>query len=289
MFKPGIFAALVTMYKEDGSVNYKEIKRLVRHLINSGIEGLYVCGSTGEAFLLSIEERKQILEAVIEENNGETTVVCHCASISTSQMVDLAKHAEKAGADAVSAVPPFYYKFSEAEIIGYYKALANATSLPVIVYNYTALSGVKFTMEMFDKIFALNSNICSIKHTSFNFYMLERLKKKNPNTVIFNGHDEVFTSGLIAGADGAIGSSFNAIPLVYLKIRERFLQGDIAGAQKAQSDANDFIDVLVKYGGIQVVKEFLSKSGFECNGTRSPFLPISNEGKEAVEKLFVDY
>ena len=217
MFKAGIYAALVTPYKKDGSVDYREAKKLVRHLIEQGIEGLYVCGSTGEAFLLSMEERKKLLEAVLEEKNGETTIACHCASISTDQMTELARHAEKAGADAVSAVPPFYYKFSEEEVIGYYAALANSVDLPVIVYNYTELSGVKFTMEMFDKLFALKSNLFSVKHTSFDFYMLERIKSKYPSTVIFNGHDEVWLSGLIAGADGAIGSTFNAIPKIYLK------------------------------------------------------------------------
>ena len=289
MFKAGIYAALVTPYTKEGLVDYKEAKKLVRHLIRQGIEGLYVCGSTGEAFLLNLDERKRLLEAVLEENNGETTVVCHCASISTDHMTELAKHAGDAGADAVSAVPPFYYKFSEDEIIGYYKALADAVELPVIVYNYTELSGVKFTMEMFDKLFALKSNLFSVKHTSFDFYMLERIKSKYPNTVIFNGHDEVWLSGLIAGADGAIGSSFNAIPKIYLKVRECYKKGDIVGAQKAQKDANDFIDTLIKYGGIQVVKEFVSYYGLECNGTRSPFLPISKEGKEAVGKLFDQY
>ena len=289
MFKAGVYAALVTPYAKDGSVDYKEAKKIVHHLIGQGIEGLYVCGSTGEAFLLSLEERMKLLDAVLEENNGETTIVSHCASISTEHMTQLAKHAGQAGADAVSAVPPFYYKFSEDEIIGYYRALADAVDLPVIVYNITQYSGVKFSVELFDKLFALKSNICSVKHTSFDLYMLERLKHKYPNSVIFNGHDEVWLSGLIAGADGAIGSTFNAIPKVYLKIRECYQKGNIADAQKAQNDANDFIDVFIKYGVIQVAKEFLTHCGLECNGIRPPFLPISEEGKEMVGKMFLQY
>ena len=289
MFKAGIYAALATPYTKDGAVDYKEAKRLVRHLINQGIEGFYACGSTGEAFLLSLDERKKFLEAVVEENNGEKTVICHCASISTDQMTEIAKHARQTGADAVSAVPPFYYKFNADEIVSYYLALADSVDLPVIVYNYKELSGFQFTVELFDRLFAARKNIFSIKHTSFDLYMLERLKKKYPDSIIFNGHDEVWLSGLIAGADGAIGSTFNAIPKMYLTIRECYQKGDIKGAQNAQHDVNDFIDVLIKYGVIQVVKEFLQNYGINCNGTRKPFLPLSEEGKVQVKNLFDKY
>jgi N-acetylneuraminate lyase len=289
MFKTGFYAALVTPYTKDGLVDYKETKRIVRHLIKQGIEGLYVCGSTGEAFMLSPEERKRLLEAVIEENNGDTTVVCHCSAISTDQMTELARHAQKAGADAVSAIPPFYYKFNEDEILEHYLALADSVELPVIVYNYTELSGVHFSIELFEKMFNLRKNSFSIKHTSFDLYMLERLKNKYPNSVIFNGHDEICLSGLIAGADGAIGSTFNSIPKIFLKIRECYQKDDIKGAQHAQHDANDYVDICIKYGLIQVIKEFLSYYGLECNGTRRPFLPISTEGKAHVKEAFDKY
>ncbi|MFI3200407.1 MAG: N-acetylneuraminate lyase [Eubacteriales bacterium] len=289
MFKPGIYAALVTPYTVDGEVDYMELKKMTRHLINQGLEGMYVCGSTGEAFMLNLEERKKVLEAVIEENKGETTIVCHCGCISTKEMVELAKHAEQAGADAVSSVPPFYYKFTQEEIVTYYIDLANAVEVPVIVYNFPAFSGVSFTMEMFERLFSAKSNLCALKHTSFDFYTLERIKDKYPNVTIFNGHDEVSLSGLAIGADGAIGSTFNAIPKVYLKIRESVENKDMEGARKAQKDANDFIDVLLKYGGIQVIKEFMTHYGFNGNGTRKPFLPISEEGKVAVKSLYEYY
>lgn len=289
MFKTGIYTALVTPYDAAGEVDYNELKKMVRHMIGQGLEGMYVCGTTGEAFMLSLEERKKVLEAVVEENNGETTVVCHCGCISTDQMVDLAKHAERVGADAVSAIPPFYYKFTQDEIIAYYAALAKAVELPIIVYNFPAVSGVNFNMEMFDKIFSIKSNLCALKHTSFDFYMMERLKKRYPHVKIFNGHDEVCLAGVATGADGAIGSTFNAIPKVYFKIRECIQNQDMEGARKAQGDANDFIDVLVKYGVIQVVKEFMTHYGFNSYGTRKPFLPISEEGKVAVKELYDNY
>lgn len=109
----GLHAALVTPYTETGEVNYRELKKLVRRLIAEGIDGFYVGGSTAETFLLTESERKGILEAVLEENNGEKLVVSHVGAISTRQAVDFAQHAEAAGADAVSAISPFYYKFTQ--------------------------------------------------------------------------------------------------------------------------------------------------------------------------------
>ena len=114
----GIYAALVTPYTKDGAVNYDELQKLVRHLISQGIDGFYVGGSTAETFLLSSEERKKTLEAVVEANAGEKKVICHVGAISTNEAIDYAQHAEKAGANAVSAISPFYYKFSKSEIMG---------------------------------------------------------------------------------------------------------------------------------------------------------------------------
>ena len=112
----GIYAALVTPYTEDGAVNCREAKKLVRYLLAKGIDGFYVGGSTGEAFLLTQEERKLLLEAVLEENNGQAKVIAHVGQISTDLACDLARHASKAGAHGVSAISPFYYKFSFEEI-----------------------------------------------------------------------------------------------------------------------------------------------------------------------------
>lgn len=289
MLKQGIYAALVTPFTKTGEVDYCETKKLVRHLINQNIEGFYVCGSTGEAFILSMDERKRILETVLEENNGQKPVVCHCGTISTSDMTELSRHATCAGADAVSAIPPFYYKFSEAEIISHYRTLTESTQLPVIIYNFPEFSGVEFTMELFDKLLDLKETVVSIKHTSFDLYMLERLKTRYPDSIIFNGRDEILFSGLIAGADGAIGSTYNAIPKVALKVQECYRKKEIAGGRKAQSYLNDFIDMLNKYGTMQVVKEFLTYMDIQCNGVRSPFRQISEDGKNAVADFYRNY
>ena len=136
----GIYAALVTPYTSEGKVDYRELQKLVDYLICQGLEGFYVNGSTAEAFLLSEEERNSTIRAVVEANSGRAKVICHVGAISTEQAISFAKNAEKCGADAVSAISPFYYKFSEAEIVQYYQDIMSSTELPMFVYNFPNFS-----------------------------------------------------------------------------------------------------------------------------------------------------
>lgn len=287
MLYGGLIAALVTPYTKYGEVDYLQIKKIVRYLINEVIEGFYVCGSTGEAFLLSEKERKKILEAVIDENNGEKIVICHCGAISTEHMKSLALHANKAGASAVSSIPPFYYKFNTDEIIKYFIDLVDSAELPVIVYNFPEQTGFSITLDILSRMLKESPGIIGIKYTSYDLYQLERIKTKYPKLVVFNGHDEVYLSSLIIGVDGAIGSTFNAIPQVYRKIEENFAAGDFGKALEYQRFANDFIDLVLKIGVIQSVKEFLSFFGFDCNGARKPF-GLVNKNERNRLKLFYE-
>ena len=144
----GILAALVTPYTDDNKVDLPGVKKLVRYLMDRGIDGFYVCGTTGEAFLLTPDERKAILDAVLEESAGEKQVIAHVGNISTYFAIDMAKHAERAGADAVSAISPFYYQFSLDEIKGYYQDIMNSINTPLFIYNFPNASGFNLTPEV---------------------------------------------------------------------------------------------------------------------------------------------
>lgn len=148
----GIYAALVTPYTSEGKVDYRELQKLVDYLICQGLEGFYVNGSTAEAFLLSEEERNSTIRAVVEANSGRAKVICHVGAISTEHAISFAKNAEKCGADAVSAISPFYYKFSEAEIVQYYQDIMSSTELPMFVYNFPNFSGFSLTAEVLEKL-----------------------------------------------------------------------------------------------------------------------------------------
>jgi N-acetylneuraminate lyase len=282
----GLYAALITPFHENGEVNYEQIQNVVEFLIQKGIDGFYVCGSTGEAFLLTMEERKKILETVIAKNRGRVSVIAHVGNIGTDLSVELGKHAKAAGADAISSVTPFYYKFSEKEIINYYYALADRTQMPTIVYNFPSLTGFALSIKDVDEL-AKNPNIVGIKHTSLDLYALERFKKAHPRLTVFNGHDEVLLYGLIAGADGGIGSTYNFMPHKFRKLRQFVLQGKIKEAQNVQHEINDVIDYVSKYGAMRVAKEFLRDWGFDCGNCRAPFTPLTDAEKAELKTVFI--
>ncbi len=281
----GLFAALVTPYTEEKQVDYKQVKRLVRHLLDSGMDGFYVCGSTAEAFLLSMEERKGILEAVTEENNGQGTVIAHVGNIGVGLSAELARHAEKSGADAVSSISPFYYQFSQDEICAYYDELAGSTGLPMFIYNFPANSGFKLTNELLLKMLE-NPRIVGVKHTSSDFFQLERFKRLNRDLVVWNGYDEMLLCGLVAGADGGIGSTYNCMPGLYRGLLEAYQGKDLELASDYQRRVNNVIECMVGFGVFQSVKALLDYNGIRCNGCRSPFKALAGE---EVEKLLEVY
>lgn len=284
----GTYAALVTPYTAEGKVDLDTLQKLVRHLIDNGIDGFYVCGSTAEAFLLSNEERKDILKAVVEANNGERKVICHVGAISTDTAVDFAQHAESVGADAVSAISPFYYKFSEKEILGYYDEIMDSTSLPMFIYNFPNFSGFSLTEETLCKMKS-HKNLAGVKFTSTDMFLLERIKTNHPELVVWNGFDEMLAAGLIMGADGGIGSTYNCMPKLVHKIYDSFRAGDLAAAQDYQVQANHVIKAICKHGVFASVKAILELDGFQFHGCRKPFSPISDEGRKELKQVYERY
>ncbi|HRX58788.1 MAG TPA: N-acetylneuraminate lyase [Eubacteriales bacterium] len=282
----GIVAALVTPFSKDGGVNYGELKKLVRFLIGGGVDGFYVDGSSAETFLLTEKERKNILETVIEENNGEKFVICHVGSISTDAAVGFAKHAESAGADAISAISPFYYKFSKEEIIQYYKDIMQSSALPMFLYNFPAFSGFSLTEDVLDELKTCG-NLAGVKYTSSDYYLMERMKTKNPGLVLWNGFDEMLLAGLMMGADGGIGSTYNCMAPLIRNIFDSFRAGDIALAQSYQRRANAIIETMLRYGVFASVKTILGFQGLDLGGCRKPFAPMPPEGEKALRAVYV--
>ena len=284
----GIYAALVTPYTEDGGVNYNELQKLVQYRIGQGIDGFYVGGSTAETFLLSVDERKKILESVIAANGGAKKVICHVGTISTGQAIDLAEHAERTGADAVSAISPFYYKFSEQEIIGYYNDIMASTSLPMFIYNFPNFSGFSLTEDVLDSL-SENKNLIGVKFTSSDMFMLERIKAHHPDYIVWNGYDEMLAAGLIMGADGGIGSTYNCISPIARKIFDSYCAGDLEGMQRYQVIANNVIKAICTNGVFASVKALLEMDGFTFYGCRKPFSAISAKGELELRGVYEKY
>lgn len=280
----GIMPALVTPYEKNGTVSLSELRKLVRALLADGADGFYVCGSTGECFLLKDEERKAIVETVTEEVNGRVPVIAHVGAIWADQAADLAKHAASCGVTAVSSVPPFYYKFTYEEIVNYYKILSDATELPVVIYNFPAFSGVFINSQNIGQIMSC-CNVGGLKYTDHNLFELEKIRRKYPELTIMYGHDEVLLNALPIGISGAIGSTFNAMTPKYQRVMKAYEEGDLEEASKVQHEASSIVESLVKAGVFRGVKYLLRRKGIECNGCRSPFRDLSEEEKHMLDEI----
>ncbi len=205
----GVMAALLTPFDQQQALDKASLRRLVQFNIQQGIDGLYVGGSTGEAFVQSLSEREQVLEIVAEEAKGKIKLIAHVGCVSTAESQQLAASAKRYGFDAVSAVTPFYYPFSFEEHCDHYRAIIDsADGLPMVVYNIPALSGVKLTLDQINTLVTL-PGVGALKQTSGDLYQMEQIRREHPDLVLYNGYDEIFASGLLAGADGGIGSTYN--------------------------------------------------------------------------------
>ena len=281
----GIFTALLTPFDKDGGINEGELIKLIKFNLDMGVRGFYVCGSTGESFLLSKEERMKIMEIVKREAEG-STLIAHIGSLDERDACEMARHAKALGYDAISSVAPFYFKFSPAEIKGYYERLADAGELPMLVYHIPALSGVSLSQDSMSA-FLRDPRFLGIKYTSNDFFTLERLKAEYPDKLFFNGYDEMLLSGLAMGADGAIGSTYNFMADKFVKIYSLFAEGKLDEARKIQNEANKIITILCKIGVMQAEKEILCQLGFDFGCCRHPFLPVSDADKKLIAEEII--
>ena len=266
----GLFPALVTPYDGEGRVNTDAIGKLVEKLQKSGINGFYVGGSTGESYLLSMEERKCVLEAVKEAADPSMKVIANIGMLATEQSITLAKHAEKVGVTAISSVPPFYFSFTAEELYRYYEDLASAVDVPVLIYNIPAMSGVKFSTADLCRLLE-DKRICGLKHTSFDLFQMQRLIQLYPEKSIFIGHDELFLSAWAVGARAGIGSTYNIMPEKFIGIAQAFARDDQAEALRLQGEVNEMVEVLCEVGVFKGIKEILKMQGMDCGDCRKPF------------------
>ena len=283
----GIFTALLTPFDSNNKVNEKELEKLVKFNLDKGVKGFYVGGSTAEAFLLSTDERKQIMD-VVKSAAPDATLIAHIGSINEGEATELALHAKKLSYDVISSVAPFYYKFTFEEIKNYYFRLADAAELPMLVYHFPAFSGVNMGINEMGQ-FLKDDRFLGIKYTSNDFFTMEQCKSNFPEKIVYNGFDEMFLAGLSMGADGGVGSTYNFMADKFVKIKKLFEENKLAEAQEVQKQANHIITVLCKIGVMQAEKEVLNQLGFNFGVCRHPFGEPTSEQKELIAKEIIPY
>ncbi len=280
----GMYAALLTAFNKDGSINYEATGMLAERNIQKGLKGMYVAGSSGEAMMMSEEERVSLLEYVSRLNKGRVTLIAHVGSTSTDAAIRMAKRAAELGYDAVSAVAPYYYSFSGEAIRGYYTDILNATDLPMLIYNFPASGGFDGMLSLVSDMID-NKKLMGVKHTSVNLFELERFKHMKRPLTVFNGFDEMLIGGLSMGADGGIGSTYNFLQDDILAIYAAFKKGDLKKAMEVQEKVNRIIEAMIPFGVFAMEKAILTELGIPMGDCRKPFLPLSEAGKAKAKEI----
>ena len=271
----GVIPAMITLFDENENVDIQRTRDLVEFLIGKGVDGLYLTGSTGEGFLMDAQERMLVVETVIDQVKGRVPVIVHVGDIGTKKTIALAEHAYRAGADAISSVPPFYWKFSDEDIYNYYRDVAAATPLPMVVYN-VPLAGM-MGAELIKKIAQL-PNVQGMKFTGRDHDTMAHLKLAlGEDFIIYSGCDEMAFSGLAVGADGIIGSFYNVMPELFKDIYAAVQAGDLARGRKLQLLGTEIILECVKYDYIALMRNMLSWRGVDAGFSRRPFRNYKNE------------
>ena len=287
----GIFPAFYACYDENGEVSAERTKALVEFLIEKGVSGLYVGGSSGECIYLGVEERKKTLEAVMEAAKGRITIIAHVACNNTKDSCELARHAQTVGADAIAAIPPIYFRLPEKAIAKYWNDIsAAAPDMDFVIYNIPQLAGVSLTLSLLDEMLK-NPKVIGIKNSSMpvqDIQMFKRQAKINGrDIVVFNGPDEQFISGRVIGADAGIGGTYAVMPEVYVEMNKALAEGKLDKALELQNAANEVTYAMCSAQGnmYAVAKAVLKeRTGIDFGGVREPLLNLQIGDEEVVKK-----
>lgn len=280
----GVFCALNAIYDDNDNIDTEKIKQLVAIYKRLGVKGVYACGSTGEGFLLTNEERKQVAEAVKEAAGDDFTVIVHIGCASTKESIDLARHSESIGVDAVSAVPCVYYHLLEESVRLHWESIVEATSLPFIIYNIPQLTGFNLSPTLLGEL-AKNKKIIGVKNSAEPVYLMERYRQSaGDDFIIFNGSDEQFVGGRLMGADAGIGGTYGCMPELFVRLNELVNNNEIERARALQFKINECIFDLLSckslYGAAKQVMSI--RFGIDCGQPRKPFLPVSYEDAKPI-------
>jgi N-acetylneuraminate lyase len=283
----GIFPALVTPMEDNGSIDHESLARLVKHSQKLGVTGFYVGGSTAEGFILTHEERKMVLETVVEAAGGGSTIIAHVGSISTQEAMELARHAKQLNVDAMSAVVPFYYKTTPLELKEHYASIMSAADLPMIVYHFPGATGVNLSMDFYEEI-SRNPQCIGVKFTSLNLFEMQQIRARcGDDFLIYNGHDEIYAAGALTGADGAIGSTFNMMAPLFVSMFKLAEAGDWAAVRSAQGQANEVIVHMLNYDVIPYEKYITYLQGIsKTYKARQPLKQLSDKERAEIDAFY---
>ena len=299
----GIIPALYACYDANGAVSIEGTKALTQWFIDQGVNGLYVGGSSGECIYQTKDERKAVLEAVMEVAKGKITIIAHIACNNTAESCELAALAESLGVDAIASIPPIYFKLPPYAIAKYWNDMsAAAPHTEFIIYNIPQLAGVALTTGLLNEMMK-NPMVVGVKNSSMPTQDIQMWRdeavKAGKEFVVFNGPDEQLISGLVMGAVGGIGGTYGAMPELYVELYRCVKEGRMAKALEIQNDCCRIIYKMCSghgnmYGMIKEILRLLG--GPDCGSVRAPLaeliesdLAIAAECAEMIKAAVAKY
>jgi len=284
----GVIPAFYACYDKEGNISPEGVQALTKYFVRKGVKGVYVNGSSGECIYQSVEDKKLVLENVMKAAEGKLTVIAHVACNNTKDSMELARHAESLGVDAIAAIPPIYFRLPEHAIAQYWNDISSAApNTDFVIYNIPQLAGVALTMSLFAEM-RKNPRVIGVKNSSMPVQDIQMFKAQaGEDYVIFNGPDEQFISGRVIGAEGAIGGTFGVMPELFLKMDEYVRANELDKARKIQYAVDAIIYKMCSAHGNMygVIKEILKiNENLELGGVRKPLPSLVDSDRIIVEE-----
>ena len=280
----GVGTAIITPFTKDDKVNFEEFGKIIDDQIKNKVDAIIVCGTTGEASTMSLEERQETIKYAVEKTNGRVPIIAGTGGNCTKSAVEMTKFAESVGVDGALVVTPYYNKTTQAGLIEHYKVIANSTKLPIILYNVPGRTGVNILPETCKELSKIE-NIVAVKEASGNLSQIAEIKNLCRGELnIYSGNDDQITSILACGGIGVISVLSNIIPEYTHNIVEDFMNGNIEKAIDAQIKAIPLVKALFCEVNPIPVKAGMNMIGWNVGIPRLPLIEMSEKGKERLEK-----
>ncbi len=284
----GVGTALVTPFAPGGAIDAAAVRRLVRRQIDAGIHFVSPCGTTGEAPTLSLAEKMQVVEHVVQETAGRVPVLAGAGGYDTREVIETVRAFEKIGADGILSVTPYYNKPTQEGLFQHYKAIADSTALPIVLYNVPGRTGVNMDASTVARLSAI-PNIVGLKEASGNIVQMSEIVQATPDEfVLVSGDDPLAVAAMAVGARGLISVASNAIPAEMVQIIELAEKGDFAGARKLQGWLLPFLQVNFVESNPIPIKAAMSAMGLLSETYRLPLVPPSASARDWIMKVLQD-
>ena len=281
----GSAVALVTPFKHDRSIDTDALRRLVQFHIEAGTDMIIPCGTTGESPTLSGDDQFEIIRTVKEEAGGKIKIAAGAGTNATLHAVELAKNAEKAGASAILSVAPYYNKPSQEGIYQHYKHIAEAVSVPIIIYNVPGRTGCNVAASTILRLARDFDNIAAVKEASDNFIQIAELLEERPdNFSVLTGEDSLILPFIAMGGDGVISVAANEVPSQVKGLVEAVKRGDLAAARAINSTYRNLFRLNFIESNPVPVKYILARMGMIEENYRLPLVPLSSESKAIIDE-----